>query len=72
MKITDKNIAQFLQKYMDGQTSVDEERMLADYFRKHGGRPLLKALTARTGKCTVKCLPCLNPNCKPAASANDT
>lgn len=39
MKITDKNIAQFLQKYMDGQTSVDEERMLADYFRKHGGKP---------------------------------
>lgn len=39
MKITDKNINLFLQKYMDGQTSVDEERMLADYFRKHGGKP---------------------------------
>lgn len=39
MKVTDKNIALFLQKYMDGLTSVDEERMLADYFRKHGDKP---------------------------------
>lgn len=39
MRINDKNIAQYLEKYMDGQTSVDEERMLASYFRKHGDKP---------------------------------
>ncbi|MCM1079789.1 MAG: hypothetical protein NC344_08945 [Bacteroidales bacterium] len=39
MKITDKNIAQHLQKYMDGRTSIEEEQMLAQYFRKHGKKP---------------------------------
>lgn len=36
MKINDSNIKDFLQKYMDGITSVEEESMLAEYFRKAG------------------------------------
>lgn len=36
MKINDSNIKDFLQKYMDGMTSVEEESMLAEYFRKAG------------------------------------
>ncbi|MDE5987460.1 MAG: hypothetical protein K2H16_09340 [Prevotella sp.] len=40
MRINDKNIAQYLERYMDGQTSVDEERMLASYFRKRGDKPV--------------------------------
>lgn len=34
MRISDKNIKEMLQKYMDGMTSVEEENMLAIYFRK--------------------------------------
>lgn len=36
MKINEGNIKEMLQKYMDGMTSVDEEQMLAQYFRKAG------------------------------------
>lgn len=36
MKINDSNIKDFLQKYMDGMTSVEEENLLAEYFRKAG------------------------------------
>lgn len=36
MKINDSNIKDFLQKYMDGMTSVEEESLLAEYFRKAG------------------------------------
>lgn len=36
MKINDSNIKKFLQKYMDGMTSVEEENLLAEYFRKAG------------------------------------
>lgn len=36
MKINGSNIKDFLQKYMDGMTSVEEESMLAEYFRKAG------------------------------------
>lgn len=44
MRINNKNIAQYLEKYMNGQTSVDEERMLASYFRKHGDKPAPKGV----------------------------
>lgn len=36
MNINDRNIKDFLQKYMDGMTSVEEENMLTGYFRKAG------------------------------------
>lgn len=36
MRINDGNIKEMLQKYMDGMTSVEEESMLAQYFRKAG------------------------------------
>ncbi len=32
----DENITQLLEKYLDGDTSNNEERILADYFRKAG------------------------------------
>ena len=32
--MSDKQVRQMLQKYMDGLTSVDEERRLAEYFQK--------------------------------------
>ena len=46
MKMSDKQVRQMLQKYMDGLTSVDEERRLAEYFQKAAGKTAPEGISA--------------------------
>ena len=46
MKMSDKQVRQMLQKYMDGLTSVDEERRLAEYFQKAADKVAPEGISA--------------------------
>ena len=46
MKMSDKQVRQMLQKYMDGLTSVDEERRLAKYFRQAADKAAPEGISA--------------------------
>ena len=46
MKMSDKQVRQMLQKYMDGTTSVDEEQRLAEYFRQAADKAAPEGISA--------------------------
>ncbi len=44
--MTDKDIRQLVARFMEGETSLDEERRLAEYFRSHPAEPGLEDVAA--------------------------
>ncbi len=44
--MTDKDIKQLVTRFMDGETSLDEERRLAEYFRTHPAEPGMEEVAA--------------------------
>lgn len=46
MKMSDKQVRQMLQKYMDSLTSIDEERRLAEYFQKAADKSAPEGISA--------------------------
>ncbi len=44
--MTDKDIKQLVSRFMQGETSLDEERRLAEYFRTHPAEPGLEDVAA--------------------------
>ncbi len=44
--MTEKDIKQLVARFMDGETSLDEERRLAEYFRSHPNEPEMEDMVS--------------------------